>query len=66
MNEIELRHELNNFSRENLIEWLSWNEQNGVYNHEDSIKEIGHIMSYEEDVELMVKQIIYDNEIHNI
>lgn len=52
----ELRNELKNWSREDLIEWLSWNDPNGIYRDEESFAELGSIMTYEEAVEMMVKQ----------
>ena len=58
MNEVELRSELKNFSRQDLIDWLCWNDKNGVYKDDESLSELGNIMTYEEGVEIMVKQII--------
>ena len=37
----ELQIELNNWSRERLIDWLAWNDRNGVYTDEDSLDEFG-------------------------
>ncbi|MBT0812966.1 hypothetical protein KIH41_16890 [Litoribacter ruber] len=49
--------EVNKLSREELIDWLSWNDPNGVYNDEDSMDEFGNVMSLEEGREIMVRQI---------
>ena len=48
---------INDLSREDLIEWLSWNDGNGIYDDEQSLKELGNVMSREEGVEIMVRQI---------
>lgn len=61
MNEVELRTELKNWSRKDLIEWLTWNDPNGIYNDEQSMDELGNIMTYEEGVEIMINQIIQNN-----
>lgn len=61
MNEVELRTELKNWSRKDLIEWLTWNDPNGIYNDEQSMDELGNILTYEEGVEIMINQIIQNN-----
>ena len=53
MNEIELRAELKNWSRQSLIDWLKWNDPNGVYDDKQSLNEIGSILSHEEAVEII-------------
>lgn len=58
MNEFQLRNELKKLCREDLINWLSWNDKNGIYKEEESLSELGNIMSYEEGVEIMIRQII--------
>lgn len=58
MNEEELRAELKGWCREDLINWLKWNDPNGVYDDEESLTEIGSILTYEEGVELIVNQIV--------
>lgn len=58
MNEEELRTELSKWCRQDLINWLKWNDPNGIYDDNQSIAEIGYVMSYEEGVELMIEQII--------
>lgn len=54
----ELSNELSRWSRYDLIEWLSWNDQNGVYRDEDSLREFDQIISREEALEIMIRQII--------
>lgn len=58
MNEEELRTELKGWCRQDLINWLKWNDRNGIYDDKQSMAEIGCIMSYEEGVEIMINQII--------
>ena len=50
--------ELNSWTREDLISWLKWNDPNGIYNDQESLNELGAIMTYDEGVELLVKQIL--------
>ena len=61
MNEAELRIELKNWNRKDLIDWLTWNDPNGIYNDEQSMAEIGSIMTFKEGLEIMVNQIIQKN-----
>lgn len=57
LNEEEIRNELKNWCRQDLINWLKWNDQNGIYGDEESIKELGNIMSFDEGVEIIVNQV---------
>jgi hypothetical protein len=43
-------------NREQLIDWLYWNDPNGVYRDEDSIREGMEILSYQEALDLYIKQ----------
>lgn len=54
----ELMNELNSYSRETIIKWLQWNDRNGVYTDEQSLKEFGNILSREEGIEIMYRQIL--------
>jgi hypothetical protein len=56
----ELKRELAKWSRQDLIDWLKWNDPNGIYRDEESMDELGNIMSYEEGVEIMIRQIIQE------
>ena len=60
LTEPELRQELINWSREDLISWLSWNDSNGIYDDEQSLEELGNIMSYEEGIEIIINQILQE------
>ena len=44
-------------SREDIIEWLMWNDPNGIYDDHQSLKELGIIMQKSEGVEIMLRQI---------
>ncbi|MEO9257139.1 MAG: hypothetical protein ABI207_02085 [Crocinitomicaceae bacterium] len=59
-NKEELKLELKKWSRIDLINWLKWNDPNGIYRDEESLHELGNIMSYEEGIGLVIKQIIQD------
>lgn len=48
---------MNALSRKDIIEWLSWNDHNGIYDDERSLKELGNIMSREQGIEIMIRQI---------
>ena len=52
-----LNAELNTWSREDLIEWLCWNDKNGVYRDKDSLQEFGNTVSKEEAIEIITRQI---------
>ncbi|OXA93813.1 hypothetical protein [Flavobacterium hercynium] len=53
-----LETELNSWDRLDLIEWLSWNDRNGVYRDEESLEEFGNVCSKEEAIEIITRQII--------
>jgi hypothetical protein len=52
-----LETELNSWSRLDLIEWLCWNDRNGVYRDEESLQEFGNTVSKEEAIEIITRQI---------
>ena len=52
-----LQSVLNSWSRQDLIAWLSWNDKNGVYRDEDSMREFDNILSKTEAIEIITKQI---------
>lgn len=54
----DLKIELNSWSRSELIDWLSWNDRNGIYKDEDSLAEMGNILGKEEAIEIMSRQIL--------
>lgn len=46
---------VNSMSREDLIAWLSWNDQNGIYSDSQSMKAFGRVMSREEGMEILLR-----------
>lgn len=40
-----------------MIEWLCWNDSNGVYRYKQSLSEFGKIMEKEEAMEIITRQI---------
>ena len=52
-----LQLELNSWSREEIIEWLCWNDRNGVYRDEQSLQEFDNILGKEEAIEIITRQI---------
>ena len=54
----QLQIELNIWSRLELIDWLCWNDKNGIYRDEDSLSEMGDILGKEEAIEIVVRQIL--------
>lgn len=57
LNGAVLATELNSWSRLDLIEWLIWNDPNGVYRDEESLQEMGNILTKEEGIKIITKQI---------
>lgn len=53
----ELQTKLETWSREELIEWLCWNDRNGVYRDEDSMQEFDNILGKEEAIEIITRQL---------
>lgn|GEM_PF-1514227 len=47
----------NAMSREDIIEWLAWNDPNGIYHDEQSVKELGNTMSRSEGLEILLRQV---------
>lgn len=52
-----LQTELNSWQREELIDWLCWNDRNGVYRDEDSLREFNNILGEEEAIAIIIRQI---------
>ncbi|PRY55486.1 hypothetical protein B0I27_101458 [Arcticibacter pallidicorallinus] len=49
--------QINALSREDMVEWLNWNDPNGIYSDEQSLKELGNRITKEEATEIMLRQI---------
>ncbi|MBD1362992.1 hypothetical protein IDJ77_04140 [Mucilaginibacter sp. ZT4R22] len=56
ISEAELLQLAENLKRSDIIEWLMWNDRNGIYSDEDSKREFGAVMTREEGVEIMLRQ----------
>ena len=52
----KLQIELNSWSRLDLIDWLVWNDRNGVYKDEDSIREFNNVLSKTEAIIIITNQ----------
>ena len=50
------KREVKEMTREELIDVLEWNDRNGTYNDEDSIREFGEVMTREEAEMLVINQ----------
>ncbi|UFK97704.1 hypothetical protein [Kaistella faecalis] len=53
----ELYEKLNSWSRLELIDWLCWNDRNGVYTDEDSLREFGNVLTKERAIEIITEMI---------
>ena len=53
----ELLEELNKLERCDVIDRLQWNYRNGVYTDDLSLEEFGRIVSKEEGIEIVQRQI---------
>lgn len=52
-----LQEKLNTWSRQELIDWLCWNDRNGVYTDADSLREFGEILTKERAIEISTEMI---------
>jgi hypothetical protein len=57
ISEAEFKIFLNSLTREDIMEWLIWNDPNGIYSDEQSLKELGNIMTKEESLEIMLRHV---------
>ena len=53
----DLKSFLIHASREEIIEWLQWNDPNGIYRDEQSLSEFGSICSEQEGIDIIINQI---------
>ncbi|PRY89832.1 hypothetical protein [Mongoliibacter ruber] len=56
--ENELKESIHQLSRDEIINWLCWNDKNGIYRDKDSLAEFGNMMTLEEGREIMIRQIL--------
>ncbi len=52
-----LNNELQTWERSRLIDWLCWNDKNGIYDDINSIREFGNILQKDDAIEIIVNQI---------
>jgi len=57
----ELNKELQSWDRSKLIEWLRWNDNNGVYDDAASMREFGNILEKNDAINIILKQILDNN-----
>ena len=53
----DLETELNSWTRLELIEWLCWNDRNGVYRDKQSLNEFGNVVTKDVAIAIITKQI---------
>ena len=53
----ELNDDLKTWERSRLIDWLCWNDKNGIYDDINSIREFGNILDKDDAIEIIIKQI---------
>jgi hypothetical protein len=58
LQEIQLDAFLKHTSREEIIDWLQWNDPDGTYNDQDSMREFDNILAKEEGIEIIKRQIL--------
>lgn len=57
LNEEDLNNELQTWERSKLIDWLCWNDRNGIYDDINSQKEFGNILQKQDAIKIIIKQI---------
>lgn len=57
LNQEDLKRELQSWERSKLIDWLCWNDKNGIYDDINSVREFGQILEKEDAIEIIINQI---------
>ena len=57
LSQADLSQVLARSSREEIIDWLQWNDPNGVYSDEQSRKEFGEVLSKAAGAEIILRLI---------
>ncbi|SEJ74988.1 hypothetical protein SAMN05216327_11874 [Dyadobacter sp. SG02] len=57
LSQADLSQVLARSSREEIIDWLQWNDPNGVYSDEQSRKEFGEVLSKAAGAEIILRVI---------
>ncbi len=65
MTEPEVQAELETWTREQMIDWLKWNDPFGAYTDDESCKRFGDVMSREEGMHTIIRQIFYNGDEHD-
>lgn len=65
ISEPELLQLAEKLERGDIIEWLMWNDRNGVYSDEDSLREFGAVMTRDEGLQIMLRQA-EENRVHKL
>ena len=58
LSQADLHNFLQLCSREEIISWLQWNDPNGVYTDSLSMAEFATIVSKEEGIEIIKRQLV--------
>jgi hypothetical protein len=58
LSQLDLHRFLQLCSREEIIDWLQWNDPNGVYSDSLSMAEFDSIVSKKEGIEIIKKQLL--------
>ena len=45
-------------SREEIVDWLQWNDSNGVYSDRQSLIEFGSVLTKKEGINIIKRQIL--------
>lgn len=53
----DLKRFLTYVSRDEILSWLQWNDRNGVYMDIPSLREFGSVLTKEEGIEIIVRQL---------
>jgi hypothetical protein len=65
ISDTELADVIGRLNRHDIIEWLMWNDRNGVYSDGDSLREFGAIMTKEEGLEILLRQVDENRDLKN-
>lgn len=58
LNSEDLNNELQTWERSRLIDWLCWNDKNGIYDDINSVREFGNILQKDDAIEIIINQIL--------
>ncbi|BAU51884.1 hypothetical protein [Mucilaginibacter gotjawali] len=63
---VELLLLISRLERWDIIEWLMWNDPNGIYSDESSLREFGAVMTKEDGTEIMLRQAEENRVVKNL